>query len=121
MTSLTAKYSITKPAGTDLVRSGDDHIRLAMDRIDLLLGESGTVNITPSAANTDTALRVNYARSYATLAPLVPRALANINESINAAAAPTTVWTSAEDATGFTLNIRSATTGIRSVKWRCGV
>lgn len=121
MTTTTAKHGITKPAGTDLVRSGDDHIRLAMDRIDLLLGESGTVNITPSAANTDTTLRVNYSRTYAALAPAVPRAMAVIGESINAAASPTTVWTSGEDATGFTLNIRSATTGIRSVKWRCGV
>lgn len=120
MTTTTAKYGITKPAGTDLVRSGDDHIRAAMDRIDLLLGESGTKTITPSAINVDTSVRVDYARSYAALAPVVPQPMICLNESV-----PSTqtvnIWPSAPDATGFTLNIRSASTTSRNIRWRAGV
>lgn len=120
MSTTTAKYGIAKVAATDLVRDGDDTQRAAMDRIDLLLGESGTKSITPSAANTDTSVRVDYSRSYAGLAPLVPTPMVQLNESV-----PTTiscfVWASAADAAGFTLNIRSGNVSARSIRWRCGV
>lgn len=117
MPGTTSKYGIEYPVGTDPVADADQTIKAAADRLDLLLGESGVTTITPTAADTTTTLRVNYSRSYAALAPLVPRATAHVNESY-AVATVVNVWTTAEDATGFTLNIRSSGTAARSVKWK---
>lgn len=117
MPSSTAKYGVPYPTGADPVADGDNTIQSLATRVDLLLGEVGTANITPSAVDTTTTLRVNYSRSYAALAPLVPQPIAVINEMV-AVAGTVHLWTSAHDATGFTLNVRSSSVATRNVKWQ---
>lgn len=120
MSGSTAKYAVPYMTGGDGADGIDDGFLALATRLDLLLGESGTQAITPSAADTTTSVRVNYGRSYAALAPLVPKVQAVVNEAVNTAS-EVTVWTSGEDATGFTLNIRSSGTAARATKWRAGV
>lgn len=91
-------------------------MRTALDRLDLLLGESDTVVIIPTGINATFSQRVNYARSYVALAPLVPTPFAVLNASV-ASVDTVYVWTSAADATGFTLNIRASSLTARNVKW----
>lgn len=118
MASTTSKYAIPKTDDFDNMSGWPLRQRQAMDRIDLLLGESGTDDITPSAANTTTTKRVNYSRSYGALAPLVPSPFVVVNSSI-ASTDIVNVWSSAPDATGFTLNIRASSTTTRQVRWMC--
>lgn len=115
MSGTTTRYAVPYMTSGDSVATIDEWTLAVAERIDLLAGESGTDTITPSAADATTTKRVNYARSYAAL-PAVPKAFVVINESV-ATTQEATVWTTAEDATGFTLNIRASTTGARSVKW----
>jgi hypothetical protein len=117
MTATTSKYVIPYPTGTDDVRDGENAMQAIADRVDLLLGETGTDSITPSAANTTTTKRINYARSYAGL-PLVPRAWVMPDAAINSTDA-VFFWVSGEDATGFTLNVRSQSTTAKAIRWMC--
>ena len=114
MSSTTAKYAIPYSTGGDLASTIDDTMQALANKVDLLMGEYNDTTITPSAVDTTTSVRVNYSRSYATVA--VPKVIAVCNEA-RATAAVVNVWTSAEDATGFTLNIRSSTTAARLVRW----
>jgi hypothetical protein len=117
MTATTAKYLLPYPVGTDPVKDGENTIQALATLVDLLLGETGTDSITPSAANTTTTKRVNYARSYAAL-PSAPRAFLNFDAAINSTDA-VFIWVSGEDATGFTLNIKSQSTTAKAVRWNC--
>lgn len=119
MSTLTTRYKLTKPAGTDPVATTDDVLRTNLDRLDLLLGETGDATIGPSAVDTDTSLRVNYARSYAALAPMVPKVASVFVNENRATSAVNQLWVTGEDATGFTLHIRSSGTVFRSVRWSC--
>lgn len=114
MTSSTPKYAIPYSTGTDGLDTVDDTMKALAERVDLMIGEAGDTSITPSAADTNTSVRVNYSRSYA--AAGVPKVLCAVNES-RAVATTVWVWSSAEDATGFTLNIRASSTATRSVRW----
>jgi hypothetical protein len=118
MSGTTAKHGIPYMTAGDQAASIDEASLAMATRLDLLLGESGTVQMTPSAANTDTTVRVNYARSYADLAPIVPVVLVNLAESV-ASTQTTYVYADGFDATGFTLHIRSSVTTQRTVRWRC--
>lgn len=116
MPGQTSKHLLPYPIAADAVADGEDVITQLAQRLDLLLGETGTTTITPSAANTTTTKRVNYSRSYGALAPVVPRPFAVIDEGVGTTL-EVNVWTSAEDASGFTLNIRASDTQNRAVKW----
>jgi hypothetical protein len=116
MPGSTTKYAIPYSDGGDAMGTVDDTMQSMAERIDLLMGETGTKNITPSAPDTDTSVRVDYARDYSAVGAPFP--MVQINESI-ATANQAVVWASAADATGFTLNIRASTTTIRSVRWTC--
>lgn len=120
MPGATAKYGVPYAVGSDDVKTVDNTMQALAERMDLLLGESGIDNIAPSAADTVTSKRINYARSYAALAPLVPMPFVAIRESVTTSQ-QVTVWTSSEDATGFTVNIRANTTTARNIRWRTGV
>lgn len=96
--------------------NGDDAIKALADQLELLLGEFGQDTITPSAVDTTTTKRVNYARSYAALAPLLPRTFVQIDAQ-TASGTTTHLWVSLEDSTGFTLNVRSSTTSLKQVRW----
>lgn len=116
MPASTPTYGLPYPAATDPLANGDDAIKALAERVDLLLGESGFTNITPSAVNTTTSVRINYARSYAGLAPIVPAPFAQLASAV-ASTDTVYVWASAADATGFTLNIRASSTTLRNVRW----
>lgn len=120
MPGSTPKYAVPYSIGSDDVKTVDDTMKAQAERVDLLLGESGIDNIQPSAADTITSKRINYARSYAALAPLVPMPFVAIRESVTTAQ-QVVLWTSSEDATGFTVNIRANTTAARNIRWRTGV
>lgn len=109
----TAKYTIPYSAGSDAAASIDTTMQALAERVDFLLGEGGSESITPSAIDTTTTKRVNYSRTYA---PAVPRVLVTVNEN-RTTAQVVNVWTSGEDATGFTLNIRASSTGARVCRW----
>ena len=104
------------PGGGDAAATLDTKIQELAERVDLLRGEQGTTSITPSAVDTNTSQRVDYARSYAALAPNVPRVTVTITEQ-RTMAQDFHAWASAEDHTGFTLNIRASSTGARSCRW----
>lgn len=113
MPGATTKHAIPYPTPTDPVRDGDDRIKALAERVDLLLGETGLVSITPSAADVATSLRVDYGRSYA---PGIPRVMVMVNENVGATL-NVNVWPAAADATGFTLWIRSSNTTTRQIRW----
>lgn len=118
MASTTTKYLIPRPDDIDPLADLASKVRAACDRIDLLLGETGTASINPSGANVYTTVRVDYARSYAGLAPLIPIPIVTLATTPSAS---TTVTLTAQnpDATGFTLGILSSNTGARNVRWSC--
>lgn len=120
--STTTKYGIRRMDDHEPMANVASLARTALDRIDLLLGESSTANvsITPSGINVTTSQRVNYSRSYAALAPLVPEVEVALAASV-ASTDTVYVWRTSADATGFTLNIRASSVTARSVKWYCHV
>lgn len=115
MSLTTPKYGVPYSQGSDAAATIDNTMAAMAARLDLLIGESLDVSITPSAVDTTTTQRVNYSRSYAALAPLVPKPIVHVNETVGTTAA-VNVWTTAEDATGFTLAIRSTSTAARTVR-----
>lgn len=117
MPSSTPNKGIPYPVPTDAVAELDDIGQDLAERLDLLMGETGLATITPSAANVDTTLRVNYARSYAAL-PSVPRVHTELRETIGTGTI-VLLFADGEDATGFTLHIRSSNTSARNVRWWC--
>lgn len=113
MTGQTTKYSVPYSAPGDTLSSIDDTMKLMAERLDLLRGENGSVPVT-LAANTNLTQRVNYTRSYASLSPLVPLAMATMN---SANTNGVVFWTTGHDATGFTIGARCATAGTYSINW----
>ncbi len=114
--STTTKYGIPYADPVDMV---GDFPALAEDqaeRLDLLLGEQGLVNVTPSGTNIDHTVRVNFGRSYAALAPMTLTVTAWLEQSIGTG---TTVETFADtvDATGFTLHVRATNLTTRPIRW----
>ncbi len=117
MSSSTAKYGVPYSEGTDAAATVDTTMQALAERVDLMAGETGIAVITPSASNVDTTLRVNYARSYAAL-PAVPRVHTELRETIGTGTV-VQLFADGEDATGFTLHIRSTNTTTRNVRWWC--
>lgn len=114
---ISGRYDLVAPDDNDPFSDVGLRMRNLVDQLDFMLGETGTTNITPSAVNTDTQIRVNYSRSYASLAPLVPFPTAHLNDDVPSTHT-TYVRTLGADATGFTLAIRSSHTTTRTVRWR---
>lgn len=115
MTSTTTRHLITRHDDVDPLSDIGLNLRTALNRIDLLAGEVGTNSITPSAVDTTTSKRINYARSYAALAA-IPKAFV----FTDAAAASSTTnnwWVTDEDSTGFTVNVRSTTTSLKQFRY----
>lgn len=115
MPSDTVKYDLPYPVAADPVKDGENLIQQLAERVDLLLGETGTVTLTGMVADTTKSQRVNYARDYGTL---IPAAFA-FNDATAASSITIHIWTSAEDSTGFTLNVRSSSTSNRAIRWLC--
>lgn len=113
MPGATAKYGLPYPVSTDALSDGDDRIKALAERLDLLIGESGAQAIT-LAANTNNTVRVNYSRSYAAIAPLVPLAMATMNTTNTNGCV---YWTTGHDATGFTLGARCAVAATYTINW----
>lgn len=111
-------HDIPYPVAADPVADGENTIQALAERVDLMLGETGTLNVTGIAVDTIKSVRVDYARSYAALAPMVPKAFA-FNDQNTASTTTCNVWTSGEDATGFTVNLRVGSTSNRVIKWLC--
>lgn len=116
MSDLTSKYKLPYPLPGDAVATVDDTVEALAERLDMLLGETGSTTITPSAVDTQTGKRINYTRSYAALAPLVPSVQLTMGEGLSTSNV-VQLWVTGEDATGFTLNIRSSTTTTRTIRW----
>lgn len=116
MPNYTTKYGVAYSDGAESVASVDDTMQELAERVDLLLGEKGLANVTPSAANVDHTVRVNFARSYAALSPMLLTVTTWLEQSIGTG---TTVETFADavDATGFTLHVRASNTTTRPVRW----
>lgn len=116
MSTTTAKYGLTKPEDADaLTVVVGDQLRATMDRLDLLLGEGGTVSLTPSAADTIVTQRVNYQRDY-TATGVVPHVMLCLDSNVGSSNV-VNFWATAPDYTGFTLNLRKSTTSATSVRW----
>lgn len=116
MTTTTARFGIIKPAGTDPVKSGDDHIRAAMDRIDYMLGESGDNTITPSAANTKTTKVIAFSRQYKT-PPRVLVCLGRDAAVVNIGAGVVSLWVDDVTVDNFTVAINRTTTAVTDLTW----
>lgn len=116
MPNYTSKYSVPYSDGAEAVSSIDDTMQEQAERLDLLLGENGLANVTPSAANVDHTVRVNFGRSYAGLSPMLLTVTTWLEQSIGTG---TTVETFADavDATGFTLHVRASNTSARLIRW----
>lgn len=114
--STTSKYGIEYADPVDLVGDLPALMQTMAERVDLLLGEKGLANVTPSAANVDHTVRVNFARSYAALSPMLLTVTTWLEQSIGTG---TTVETFADtvDATGFTLHVRASNTTARPIRW----
>lgn len=108
------RFDIQAPDDNDPFADVALRLRGLVDHLDYLLGENGETNIVPSAANTTTTKRINYSRDYSAIG--VPLAFVRVNETV-ASTSAVWVWTTGEDATGFTLNIRADGTASRAVRW----
>lgn len=116
MSTTTTKYGLTKPDDADpLVEVVSTQLRATMDRLDLLLGESGSQAIQATAADTNVSVRVNYSRDY-TSTGKTPR-VALTCDSQTGSTVTQHAWVTAEDYTGFTLNMRKSNTTISSWRW----
>lgn len=117
MSSSTGKYGIPYSEGTDSVDTIDETMQGLAQRLDLLLGESDTTTIQAAGAGVVTK-RVNYGRDYSSVfggLGFTPRASVQLVTNH----ADTILWVESEDATGFTLGLRTtlAGTAIRTVRW----
>lgn len=117
MTATTNKYGLTYPTGSDAVPDLDTIVQDLAERMELVHGEIGSRVMVVVTADVNQTQRVNYSRSYAALAPIVPVAFATLNSS--PAGGHVTVWTTGHDAEGFTLGIRASTSNPFTVNWGC--
>jgi hypothetical protein len=113
MPNVTDLYELPYPDGTEPVSSLDTTGQELAELLDLLLGETGSTTITAAGAGVVTK-RVNYARDYTALG-FTPRAQVQLSTSH----ADTVLYVELEDATGFTLGLRTAGAGslTRTVRW----
>lgn len=114
MPDLTTLWDIPYIVGSEAANTIDDAQQAQAERLDWLLGENGADTIQAAGAGTVTK-RVNYARDYTGHG--TPRAWVQQNSTH----ADTVLYVTGEDATGFTLGLRTAAAGtaIRSVRWFC--
>jgi hypothetical protein len=117
MSSLSDRFDIPMPDGTDDVRDGDDIIRALVDRIDLLLGESGE-HLFAAASGSRTTV-VNLSRPY----PDGFQVHTSLVVATNAGTVET--WATGESGTGgpggvgtFTLGINTSSSLARTVAFR---
>lgn len=118
MSASTPKYGISYLQGGDQFHLIDEWTQVIAERLDLLLGESGVVNIGQDTVDTTKSVRVNYSRSYAGTGPNPPRVLCVLNDG-PALANDFRVWATAEDNTGFTINVRGSQLTTREYRWIC--
>lgn len=111
----TDRYSIPYALPSDALATVDNTLQALAERVDLLRGETGTVNIGADTADVTKSQRVNYARSYAALG-FTPRVSLQVNDDFQTSNV-FRAWVSLEDATGFTLNIRASNLVVRPVRW----
>ena len=113
MPGSTPRYGIPYSTGADGVHTIDQTMQALADRVDLLLGETGSDTITAAGAGT-VSKRITYARTYPADMP-IPRA--TIQQSTNHADSIFIV--DGEDRTGFTVTLRtsSAGTATRTFRW----
>lgn len=116
MSTTTSKYGLTKPEDSDpVVEVLGNQLRATLDKLDMLLGETGTVDIQDDSNDTVKSVRVNYARDY-TSTGSVPTVLLSC-ESSTAASVTHHAWVDGRDYTGFTLNMRKSNTTISTWRW----
>lgn len=98
---------------TDDLASLDEFTLSLANRLHTIISQrqGGTATITPSAANTDTTLRINFAYPYTD----TPRVVVSFRESL--VPGSSVIWATAPDADGFTLGIRSTNVTPRSITW----
>lgn len=73
--------------------------------------QAGNANITPSAANTNTTKRIDFAHPYTT----VPKVVVSMREPH--ANGVVSIWAVNADTDGFTLGVNATTTVTRDVTW----
>lgn len=120
MANSTTKYGIPYAEGADGLDTIDETWIAMARRLDLIAGETGSTTIQAAGAGVVTK-RVNYARDYSTTyggLGYTPRAWVQLSSGH----ADTILTVSAEDSTGFTLELRTALAGTltRTVRWFCG-
>lgn len=112
MAGATAKYAFPYPTGGDDVAAGDEKIKALAERIDLMIGQSGDVNLAPSGSDVVTSQAVAYGRAY----PTVPKVICGIGSPVGSGAT-VFVWPTLETVNGFTINMRASNASARTVTW----
>lgn len=107
------RFDIPAALDGDAVAAGAAAMRALADRLDLLLGETGTVDLAGGGTSSWVSVRVNYARDYSDTTLPMPRAWV-ITTSHHF---DHLFQVDGEDRTGFTLNMRSNSTAVRTVRW----
>lgn len=118
MSTLTTIWQLIKPASTDQVRDLDDQLRTLVDRLDYLLGETGTWS-SPSAAGSSNAL-INLSRPY----PNGFRVFLGPESGATAGSADFFWWTTSRNGTGgpggvgqFQINVNMSVAAVRTVAY----
>lgn len=117
MSGITTSRKIPYPTGTDQVRDGDDAMRALVDRIDYMLGESGTYT-TPAVTGTQV-FTVDLSRAY-------PGGFkVYVSAVTQAVAGSISVWGHTELGTGgaggvgrFTIGANRPTAVATAINWR---
>lgn len=112
MAGSTAKYALPYPTGVDDVADGDEKIKALAERVDLMLGQHGQVNLAPSGSDVVTSANVVYGRTY----PTVPRVFLSLASAVGTATT-VFVWSTNETTTGCTINMRASNASSRTVNW----
>lgn len=114
MSASTSRYGLPYSIANDAVSTVDDTMQALAQRLDLMLGETGTLSLASGTADTAVSQRVNYSRDYSSVgAPTVM-----VMQDGNVTAANTVnYWVTSPDATGFTLNMRTSNTTSKAFRW----
>lgn len=125
MPSQTAKYGINYPLSTDSVASVALTVQNAAARMDLLLGESGVVTVSPGAnvlSTTAVVLGRTYPGNSGAAVPGI--VVLDWNQALAPAAAQANMWITAwtgtaTTITGFSINFQcTAAQAARNILWR---
>lgn len=112
MSGATAKYALPYPTGPDPFADGDEKIKALAERVDLMLGQHGQVNLAPSGSDVVTSANVVYGRTY----PTAPRVICAPASAVGSATT-VFVWPTNETTTGCTINMRASNASSRNVNW----